>query len=307
MTAPKTAVVLPVRGHARLLDGCLELLRAQETPIDEIVVVDDSPDGSLEPLPGVRVVRSGGRGPYAARNVGWRATDADVLLFLDARSRPRPDWSGRLTAEFVDSDVALAGSEVLVLPGESLGARASHEQQFYRLRNYLARPFFLPYLPTCNLAVRRGDLDAVGGFSEVRSGGDADFCWRVLSRPDRRLAAVEDVLMDWIPRDRARDFLEQNYRYGKSNHLLRTDWHHAGAPIVAPKPVLPLARAAVSLAVHLAVSSVRRRDEDVVRYLSWSAGVAFDIGYRVAVRAARSAGGGGVPVPRPPATVGSTP
>lgn len=287
MTALRTAVVLPVRGHARLLDGCLEALRAQHQPVDDLVVVDDSPEASLGDLAGVRIVRSRGRGPYAARNLGWRSSDADIVLFLDARSRPRRSWSERLLAEFQDDTVALAGSEVAVLPGESLGARASHEQQFFRLRNYLADPFFLPYLPTCNLAVRRTDLDAAGGFSEVRSGGDADLCWKVLSSRDCRLAAVDEVLMDWVPRDKARDYLEQNYRYGGSNHQLRLDWAAAGAPPASPKSLLPIVKSGVWLGTRLLSARVRRDDEATARYLSWSAGLAFDLGYRKAFSRSR--------------------
>ncbi|WP_369052487.1 glycosyltransferase [Kineococcus terrestris] len=279
---PRTAVVLPVRGHARLLDGCLEALSRQDVPVDEVVVVDDSPEESLEELPGTRVVRSRGRGPYAARNIGWRSTGADVVLFLDARTRPRPEWSRRLTEPFGDPEVALVGSEVEVLPGESLGARASHAQQFYRLRNYLARPFFRPYLPTCSLAVRRSDLEAVDGFSEVRSGGDADFCWRVLGRPGRRLVAVEDVLADWVPRDRARDYVEQNYRYGRSNHQLRLDWAHEGADLPAPVPAARLVRNLAAMSLRFARARLRGDEDRQVQQLSHSAGVCFDLGYRLA-------------------------
>ena len=297
MTEPslrlRTAAVLPVRGHARLLDGCLAALREQDVPLDEIVVVDDSgtDDDPLAPadLPGVTVVRSYGRGPYAARNVGWRATHADVVLFLDARSRPRPEWSRALLTPFADHDVALVGSEVEVSNGAALGARASHAQQFYRLRNYLARPFFMPYLPTCNLAVRRRDLAVVQGFGEVRSGGDADFCWRVLSQPGRRLEAVDEVLMDWIPRDRARDYLEQNYRYGGSNHQLRSEWSDRGAAPATPVGHLRLAKRLASVSLRLAAARARHDDEGSITYLTHAAGLCFDVGYRIATDRSRLA------------------
>lgn len=296
----RTAVVLPVRGHARLLDGCLAALRAQDVPVDDVIVVDDSPEASLGDLPGVRVLRSRGGGPYAARNVGWRATDADVVLFLDARSRPRPDWSAKLVRPFADPSVALAGSEVDVAVGDgALGARASHAQQFYRLRNYLARPFFLPYLPTCNLAVRRTDLEAVDGFSEVRSGGDADFCWKVLSRPGRRLEAVEEVLMDWVPRERARDYLEQNYRYGGSNHQLRLDWAPQGATVVEPLGHLRLAKRLTAVSLHYALARARGQEERSVTYLTHAAGLCFDAGYRVAVDRRRWSRRAALRAPRP--------
>ena len=75
--------VSPVPGQARsgaLLDGCLSALRAQGDDLGEVVVVDDSPDGSLEPLAGVQVAHSEGAGPYAARNIGARRTGARVWV-----------------------------------------------------------------------------------------------------------------------------------------------------------------------------------------------------------------------------------
>ena len=36
--------------------------------------------------------------------------------------------------------------------------------------------------------------------------------------------------MEWVPRDTVRGYLEQSYRYGKSNRGLRDGWSDAGAP-----------------------------------------------------------------------------
>jgi len=277
-----TAAVIPVRGHGELLRRCLAALADQVDPVTEVLVVDDSPDGSMAPINGVRLLRSGGRGPYAARNVAAAGTDADVLLFLDARSRPRPGWSGALSQCFVDPEVALAGSEVLVGGGPSIAAAASQRQQFARLQNYLGNPFFLPYLPTCNLAVRHADFTVVEGFSAVRSGGDADLCWKVLSRPGRRLHAVEEVLMDWEPRTSSRELLEQNFRYGRSTHALRVRWQEAGAPVPAPLPYWRLARRTLGRGVRATSALVRRDHDGLVQLLADSAQLSSDWGYRLA-------------------------
>jgi glycosyltransferase involved in cell wall biosynthesis len=173
-------VVVPVRNDAGLLQECLDAVREQ---VGEVIVVDDSPRGTLADVDGMRVLRSGGKGPYAARNVGWRAAESEVILFVDVRSRPRPDWGRVLTGLFQDPSVALAGSDVLTRGGPTLGARVGERQQFYDLRKYTTDAWFRPYLPTCNLAARRTDLEAVGGFREIRSGADADLCWRTLERP----------------------------------------------------------------------------------------------------------------------------
>src|ERR687884_245642 len=67
----------------------------------EIVLVDDRPGGApLQPgrtgLPPVRVVRTGGRGPAAARNLGWRTARTEWVAFLDDDVVPDPDWYERL-------------------------------------------------------------------------------------------------------------------------------------------------------------------------------------------------------------------
>ena len=68
----------------------------------------------------------------------------------------------------------MVGSEVIVQGGRGWGARASAHQQIFRLDGYVARPGSNPYLPNCNMAVRRADLEAVGDHPGLRSGGDAD-------------------------------------------------------------------------------------------------------------------------------------
>jgi GT2 family glycosyltransferase len=283
----RAVAVLPVRGTPELLVECLDALESQIRALDEIVVVDDSPDRSLR-LEGarIRVMHSGGRGPYAGRNLGWQSSDADVVLFVDVRSRPCPQWAGAIIAAFDDPTVAIAGSDVIVLPGPGLGARAAHAQQAFRAENFVGRPFFRPYLPTCNIAVRRADLERLGGFDEVRSGGDADLCWRLLADPGRKLVVVPDAPVEWVPRRRLRDFLEQNHRYGKSNYALRAAWAAAGAPTRQPvHPVRLLKRAGVT-ALRLGAAVVLGRDDAIVSAARGAGALANEIGYTQAARAA---------------------
>ncbi|WP_432508833.1 glycosyltransferase family 2 protein [Kineococcus auxinigenes] len=275
------AAVIPVRGHAALLDGVLQALAAQTRPVDRLAVVDDSPEPALRLAPPAEVVHSGGVGPYAARNLGVASVDSDVVLFLDARSRPRPGWVERTLERFADPGVGIVGSDTLVRGGRSLAERASEVQQFSRLDKYLSAPFFLPYLPTCNLAVRRADFTAVEGFSTVRSGGDADLCWRVQRATGHRLEAIDEVLMEWIPRDRARELLEQNFRYGKSHHGLRREWSSRGLTVVEPLPAWRLAVRSGRAALRFARSLTAGPDARARDFVPL-AGACFDWGYWVA-------------------------
>ena len=278
--AQRASVVLPVGEPSSLLDGCLAAIAAQDDPVGEVVVVDDSPDGSLGPVAGARVLRSGGRGPYAARNEGWRAATGDVVLFCDVRSRPRPEWARRLVALFDDPAVALAASDVRIRSGPTLAARVSERQQFYALRKYTTDAWFRPYAPTCNLAVRRADLEAVGGFAEIRSGADADLCWRITERPGRRFATLPEVLMEWVPRERLRGYVEQNLRYGASRHALSTMWGDRGARHFVPMSYRLLARRIAGVALRSAVAAARRRDDELLDQLRRGGRFAFHVGYR---------------------------
>jgi cellulose synthase/poly-beta-1,6-N-acetylglucosamine synthase-like glycosyltransferase len=282
-----TSVVLPVGDDSPLLDGCLEAIRAQEAPVGEVIVVDDSRRGDVRELDGVRVLRSGGRGPYAARNIGWRDAGGELVFFLDVRSRPRPQWSRRLEGAFKDPGVALVGSDVTILGGSSLGSRASERQQFFRLEKYNANAFFRPYSPTCNLATRRLDLDAVGGFREIRTGADADLCWRILDQPGRRLEAIDEVLMDWVPRESLWGYVGQNLRYGRSHWALRRSWAAAGAPQSQPMPHLLLARRIAGVTVRGALAVARGDDEAMLDELRKGGRFAYHVGYRLSADRAR--------------------
>ena len=226
--------VLPVGKNRRFSMAASDCLATQTAAVDEVIVVDDSPQGDVEQRPGVRMLRSGGRGPYAARNVGWRASEADIVLFLDLRSRPRPDWARRLVEAFEEPAVALASSDVLVTGGPSLGARVGKRHRFFRRERYTRDGLFRPYAPTCNLGVRRDALVAADGFREVRSSADMDLCWRILADPRKRLVSLPEVLMEWVARDRLRDYFEQCYRYGKAHQPLYAEWARARRARKAP-------------------------------------------------------------------------
>lgn len=89
------SVVVPVRDDAAQLDVCLGLLARQTRRPDEVVVVDNaSSDTSAQVARrhGARVVQEPRVGIPAAVATGYDAARGDVILRLDADSRPGPDW-----------------------------------------------------------------------------------------------------------------------------------------------------------------------------------------------------------------------
>ncbi|MDU0315382.1 HAD-IIIA family hydrolase [Phycicoccus sp. M110.8] len=113
---PAYAVVVPTVGR-QSLHTLLESLAAQEGPAPaEVVVVDDrrtapgaddvSDLSAVVPagLAGVRVLRGFGRGPAAARNLGWRVVEAPWVAFLDDDVELPLDWSTRLAADLGEAE-----------------------------------------------------------------------------------------------------------------------------------------------------------------------------------------------------------
>jgi GT2 family glycosyltransferase len=82
------SVVIPTLGRPALLARALDRLDAQTERDFEVIVVADAAERDLEALD--RAVAGRARrlqaerpGASAARNVGWRAAECDLLLFLD--------------------------------------------------------------------------------------------------------------------------------------------------------------------------------------------------------------------------------
>lgn len=162
MPAPSWAVVIPTVGRESLRPLVAALLADHREPPAEIVVVNDRPSRSL-PLDGVaargvRVVSGPGRGPAAARNVGWRATRADWVVFLDDDVVPGPDWCRRAALDLRQpADVGgVQGRITVPLPADR--RPTDWERQVAALAE-------APWI-TADMAYRRRVLADVGGFDE---------------------------------------------------------------------------------------------------------------------------------------------
>ncbi|GEA88698.1 HAD-IIIA family hydrolase [Cellulomonas cellasea] len=170
------AVVVPTIGRPSL-GVLLESLAAQRfddarpAPV-EVVVCDDRPlDGApealvLPDLPAltargvpVRVVRSGGRGPAAARNAGWRSVRAEWVVLLDDDVVLPGDWSERLAADLAATGPDVAGTQArLRVPLPAHRRPTDWERNTAGLEG--AR------WATADMAYRREVLEGLAGFDE---------------------------------------------------------------------------------------------------------------------------------------------
>jgi hypothetical protein len=102
---------------------------------------------------------AGGTGPAAARNVGWRASSAPWVVFVDDDVVPTPSWLGDLAADLAEAPpgvVAVQGRVTVPLPA---GRRPT---DWERNVTGLETARWI----TADMAVRRSALVEIGGFDE---------------------------------------------------------------------------------------------------------------------------------------------
>jgi len=175
------AVVVPTTGRPSLRH-LLESLASAEGPRPaQIIVVDDRPEPAapldMEPtgLP-VQVLRSGGRGPAAARNTGWLAAAAEWIAFLDDDLVCASDWLAGLEYDVAALSRKVAASQGRLSVPLPAGRRPTDwERQVAGLA--AAR------WPTADMAFRRSALAQLGGFDErfrIAYREDSDLALRLL-------------------------------------------------------------------------------------------------------------------------------
>ncbi|ADG89344.1 hypothetical protein TBS_33800 [Thermobispora bispora] len=156
MAGPEVTVVIPTVGRPSLAAALAAI-----GPGPEVIVVDDRRDART-PLPvpdGVRVLATGGRGPAAARNAGWRAATTPWVVFLDDDVVPAPGWAGALARDLGGLPGHVAGSQGRIRVPLPPGRPPTDEE---RNTAGLATARWA----TADMAYRRRALEAVGGFDE---------------------------------------------------------------------------------------------------------------------------------------------
>jgi glycosyltransferase involved in cell wall biosynthesis len=159
---PRLDVVVPTVGRATL-DVLLASLIRSLPARTRIIVADDRPDGRA-PLPTgedprMVVLRTGGRGPAAARNAGWRLSTAPWVAFVDDDIDLPVGWLRALEA-----DLAAAGPTVAAVQGQvevPLPAGRAPSDWERNVRGLEDGRWI-----TADLAIRRSALHQVGGFDE---------------------------------------------------------------------------------------------------------------------------------------------
>ena len=208
------SVVVPTRDRPEALARCLAALAHQRGAELEIVVVDDSGRGGVT-APGARVVRAGGNGPAAARNLGARAARGDVVCFTDDDCVPAPDWARRLAAACAVGGAA-AGTTIADPAAGPAAAAAQLLTNSLTLSTSTRDGATLRFAPTCNLACHARALRGLP-FDEsfpLAAGEDREWCARIAAG-GVPLHHVPEAVVVHRPQLGLGGLLRQGLRYGR--------------------------------------------------------------------------------------------
>jgi histidinol-phosphate phosphatase family protein len=166
------AVVVPTVGRPSLALLLHAVAGREAGAPEQIVVVDDRPAPSAEERRFLaemvaeacgevpwRIESSGGRGPAAARNAGWRVTTAEWIVFLDDDVVPGPHWRKLLIEDLTEAGPDTIGVQARLdvpLPTDR------RPTDWERATAGLVGSRWI----TADMAYRRWVLAAVGGFDE---------------------------------------------------------------------------------------------------------------------------------------------
>lgn len=206
---PKVSVLMPVYQAAGTVGAAAESVLGGTFASLELVAVDDgSTDGSAEVLEGLarrdgrlRVIRAPHRGITAALDAALRTARAPLVARMDADDLSRPE---RLARQFEalerHPEWAGVGCRFEWLAGS--GATAGMER-YARWQNGLVTPgdirrgmFIENPVTHATLLLRRGALEAVGGYVDRGWSEDYDLVLRLLLG-GRELGKVSEALYQW--------------------------------------------------------------------------------------------------------------
>ena len=214
-------------------------------------------------------------GSYATRNRGAARGRAPWIVFLDDDVDAPGDLLDRLFDPPPGERTGVLAGGVRVAHASGAAARFAAERGLIAQETTAARERWA-FAQTACCAVRREAFEGAGGFREVRSGGDADLCWR-LAAAGWALERRDGAAVTHRPRATVAALLRQLARHGAGAAWL--DREHPGS--------LP-ARRLPGLAwwgVRRALAGVRalargERDEGVAALLDGPATLAFELGRR---------------------------
>ena len=228
MEFPRFTVVVCTYNGARTIRECLAGISRLEYPDFEVIVVSDgSTDGTnaiVSEFKNVRLIATTNHGLSHARNIGLKAATGSIVAYIDDDAWPDPHWLHFLAFAFNETSHAGIGGPNLA-PLDSGFVERCVDGAPGGPVHVLLTDDTAEHLPGCNMAFRKDDLEAIGGFDPTYrvAGDDVDVCWRILKR-GWTLGYHGSAVVWHRRRNSISGYLRQQRGYGKAEALLEGKW-----------------------------------------------------------------------------------
>jgi glycosyltransferase involved in cell wall biosynthesis len=269
----KTAVIIPVKNEMSGLDILIQSLLTQVDSKDEIIFVDaGSTDGTLEFLETaarlhpdtIKIVRSPGSYPGAARNAGIASTDAEIIAQIDGGNIPHVNWLQELKQPILIGKADHVTGNVLAMPiYRRIGKQHIDLGEIYSaslIRGRAVRPGPDKKMTSmqqprfcaggANTAYLHRLWQETGGFPEwIRSGEDPLFIRKLKDKAIRYVWA-ENAIVYWQIGPHLRHILKRHFNNQRAKfrsiELLKNN-----IPSIVPYLLLPILLVASIFSVTL--------------------------------------------------------
>lgn len=224
---PLASVIVCTYNGARTIRRCLQALSHLDYPRYEVIVVDDGSKDNAAAIAAefpFKLIRTENRGLSSARNTGLQAAQGEIVAYIDDDAYPDPHWLQYLVRTIIDGNYCGAGGPNLSVPEDHWVAECvSHAPG--GPTHVLLSDTVAEHIPGCNMAFRRDQLSAIGGFdTQFRiAGDDVDVCWRLQAMGGE--LGFSPAAMVWHHRrHKVRAFWKQQRNYGRAEAALERKW-----------------------------------------------------------------------------------
>lgn len=225
---PMVSVIVCTYNGSQTLQDTIEGLKQLKYPHFEVIIVDNgSTDGLTTEIAhgsGFRVIQTPPTGLSAARNTGLMESCGEIVAYIDDDARPDPHWLHYLVNSFRTSDHCGIGGPNLQPGGDGLIAECVANSPGGPAQVMLTDEV-AEHVPGCNMAFRKSQLEAIGGFDpQFRvAGDDVDICWR-LQAQGWTIGFSPAALVWHHRRNSISAYLRQQRGYGRAEALLERKW-----------------------------------------------------------------------------------